>query len=446
MNFFRFLFIFHVFSALLSARAWAQVRASNVCKPFQIHSRAMPPMLWQNTPSLLAQSSVTEEDLLLKEISKTRTQENFEAVYKEWLQNHAREYSPLERRNWLTCILFYVRMDTDQDGIPDWSATNDGTPARVLFPQDDDLDGDGAPNIFDPEPFNSKAKGSPLHAGQIPEHLRDSRSNVAKLQAELFRDYGILAINHTDDHAADILESFIFLMQNSLGSTSVRELKNLRLLYAFKGHDARRNIAAYHPGARAISIGGILTYSEKNPSKADIRVLSAIAHEIGHAFLFERVSPEELRNVSEIYGKWHSVFRGSSPLSLFSSSFLKPYPVPADQNLFVSGYATTNVHEWFADSFAAAALIKLGQSGRLGLNWKEKLILPQRSRGEYWANYNQVRPDFLKWLDTKLSARAGVERSWASLPRMQSSRPKHRQELSSRHPGPDESQDSSRTD
>jgi len=364
--------------------------------------------VWQKVPALDGEVP-TGESGLLRKLSEIKTYSPFVTSYHSWLAQRpdALEYD--DRVEWLKCILFFAEQDTDGDGVPDWTALIDGNPSRVLYPQDSDIDGDGTDNVLDPAPFNAKVKGrrAPI---KLPAHVKDSRPEVAVLQATLFRKFGILAINHTDRHSPAVLRNLLLLLEHGFTSRLIRGLGGFRYIYAFAGHDARINIAAYHAVANAISIGGMQAYPA-DTRQLQLPIIATLAHEIGHAFLMHQISPGELKQVSENYGDWREVFTDPTELTLYSAAFFTPHPrrrlasiAPPDakKSNLISGYAATNIHEWFADAFAAAALLRMGEARRLGQEWRERLVeVPSRSK-DYWVNYNNLSDGLLSWIRNKL--------------------------------------------
>lgn len=299
-----------------------------------------------------------------------------------------------------SCTDFYVSQDTDRDGIPDWSALIDGQPSAVLYPQDEDIDGDGTLNVLDPAPYDPSIQGS-SDPKEIPAHLKIHRWEAALLQKRLFQEFGIIAIDSTDEHSAVLLKDLLFLLRNAFPRSLIQNLRNLRYIYAFVGHDGRTDIAAYHLQAKAVSVGGSTTYDGKKNTFQKTDILIALAHEIGHAFLLDRMSPEELRAVSETFGGWGPVFRHSDPLSFYAPVFfthhplLQPSTTEGRKYNLVSKYAMRGVHEWFADAFAATRLDKLGQAKLLGDHWKKRLV---------GFNYSNALNGFSAWLERRLRA------------------------------------------
>jgi len=251
---------------------------------------------------------------------------------------------------------------------------------------------------------------------EIPDDLKLKDEKAARLQAELFRDFGIFAQNKTDEHSVMVLRHLIFLLRNAFPDQMAKKMKSFRYLYAYKGHDRFFNLAAYHEKHGAVSVGGKSTYPN-DIDGIDVQLLSTLAHEIGHAFLFENLSPLDLRKISADFGGWKLLFSDKEEDSLFAKSFLSPHPLvkrgrkPSaviEQSAFspkahnhTSGLAAKNIHEWFADAFAAAALVRLGKGGKLGSNWRDRLISVPKQKGEHWVDYNNISDEFSAWLENK---------------------------------------------
>src|SRR5687767_7110863 len=74
---------------------------------------------------------------LVKSISAARSHENFGEIF--YREVERLDLGRDERKAWLRCMLYFVKMDTNKNGIPDWTAIVDDKPARVLFPLDKDV-------------------------------------------------------------------------------------------------------------------------------------------------------------------------------------------------------------------------------------------------------------------------------------------------------------------
>ena len=127
-----------------------------------------------------------------------------------------------------------------------------------------------------------------------------------------------------------------------------------------------------------------------------VDLIAALAHELGHAILFEKLSAKELAQASKKFSGWSI----TGPLeTLYSKGFFQPY-FSLDKKNIVSQYSMKNRHEWFAESMAAALLNKIGQKGLLGQKWQNHLVkIPSPNSSSYWVNYNNIKSEFRRWLE-----------------------------------------------
>jgi hypothetical protein len=389
------------------------------------------------------------ETALVKEIDRRLRGQDFANLF---ATSPFQDYNPEERKDWLVCVAHYVQMDLNKNGLPDWTPVVDGALSEVLVANDNDLDGDGLVNIFDSSPLDARKPGrtsgstgrarrarvakapaslsSVSHS--IPPFLRAKEAPTE--QAQLYKEFGILALDHSDHHSGPALRELLLVLREGL-LPGMMPLKTIKFVYAFRGHDGVDDIAAYHRQTQALSIGGLAAYGTKDLTPLTrVRVLSAFAHEIGHALLFERLSPRELQEIGDSFGHW-SKYKQSNATDLaalnssdfFRASFLRPHPLHDLMRLgsrsteasrgfirlslwslinLTSEYAATNLHEWFADAFAASVLQRLGERGRLGSNWRPLLTrLPEHKDG-YWVNYNNLTPEFRLWIERRLGSQA----------------------------------------
>lgn len=306
------------------------------------------------------------------------------------------------------CITHYTSLDLNNNGIPDWSAGPKNLRSHVLYPNDDDMDGDGIPNVLDPKPLTFQSSPVALASNGVPEHLA-MEGERGIVQGRIYREFGILAIDHSDRHALVTLQALEDVLRNGFTSALRQRIKSVKYVYAFYGHDAHVNIAAYHREAKAISIGGINSYPDDEISKSvRLHLMASIAHEFGHAFLFDEISPAELSQISIRFGLWHSVIGDKELESLIDDErVFRPHPLRALARIreknhgvwrianLVSEYAATNLHEWFADAFAAATL------GRMALH--SLISLPRAEASEFWVNYENLTPEFREWFDRRAS-------------------------------------------
>lgn len=373
------------------------VFAGENCTPFKVHNLAeLPPAPEINIPANLP---ANWESSLVEKISRLKTQSEFAEVYKNWLKLHPRNLSDVQRYRWLQCLAYYTSYDTDRDGIPDWSAIIDHQPANILFAADPDQDGDGLTNMYDPQPLVRNQTAETAQSG-IPLHLKfdvQKRPEESRLQQQLFREFKIIAVDHTDEHVAPVLKEFLMLLQKGYTKRFLSGLKTVRYVYAFAGHSHGGRMAAYHWQAQALSFGGKSVYPNYELApKTRLELLSAFAHEIGHAVLFEKLQANDLARVSSHFSGWQKIKKNQLKANFFSPVFFEAFPHKEGRN-FVSQYAMINRHEWFAESMAASVLNKLGNSGALRSDWKSTLLKPSFNSMQYWADYTRISDDFLDW-------------------------------------------------
>lgn len=251
---------------------------------------------------------------------------------------------PQQRQAWLSCIRKYIFTDSDGDGVADWTAVVDGRPSRILLPLDPDLDGDGLENLRDPDPYHGSA---PARPPPFPTHLQLTGLE-GEWQRRLWQDFGVVAIDHTDQNSSAVLKVFFAVLKlESFGHWRQRS-KLFDRIYAFVSHRPGEKIAAYHPELRAISVPGRQSYIGEELKRGEERhLMAAVLHELGHALMWGTVSAPELVDQAHQLAKW----RVTPSLALSDPQLLTPFRGPALR--FVSAYARTNVHEWFAESFAA---------------------------------------------------------------------------------------------
>ncbi len=279
-----------------------------------------------------------------------------------WLKNYENLFKKEKSRMLLNCWWFYVRMDTDGDGLGDWTPIIDGKLSKILYPLDDDIDGDGLSNVFDPDPMRPDKSSRQEH--EIPEHLtfKDAKAN---LQKTLFSRFGILAINHSDEHSLFVLQQLLHIFERALPPKLSISLQ-LRYLYAFLGHDTRHNLAGYYYQAKALSIGGVSSYTSESDFNAK-NLQHTLAHEIGHAFLMSHVKAEDLAAIAFSHGGWNLPSQDFLMSGLFAPFFFKPFPEPTNTEMGdckPTIYGRTNIHEWFADCFADFVISRLDSQNK----------------------------------------------------------------------------------
>lgn len=250
-------------------------------------------------------------------------------------------------RSWVTCIRKYIFVDSDNDGIFDWTAIVDGKPSQKLFPLDPDIDGDGIQNLYDENPYK---KDSLNLVKLIPKHLEMKKSNIL-LQRKVKSDFGILIVDHSDTHHLEVMKLINKTFQITSISNILKKSKQIKIIYAMRGRNPDAKIAAYHPSAQAISLPGVHRYDHALSVKEQCQLMAALIHEIGHAYLFEHITVEELTSIASTYGQWK--IPRFSRITLMDKVFQQKLFNKKSQENCVSDYAEENIHEWFAENFAA---------------------------------------------------------------------------------------------
>lgn len=408
-------------------KLYAQKKFQPLCRPFRIHMHAENPPE-PEIPSAVALNQLDIESLLTS-ISAVPFHEDFPRLYREAKASGKFPLSVRETKEYLHCVYHYISQDTDQDGIPDWTAIINQQPSAILAPLDQDINGNGVKNIFDPTPFRLQKPSVASKSDKIPDHLKmidaepqtsnaqnSSEASRAQLQEQLWQKFRILAVDHTDRHAKVVLSELLNMLESGLPNFHKKGQDNYLVLYAFKGHDTKWNIAAYHQELRAISIAGESAYGTESLNHTSrINLIASLAHELGHDFIFSHLNAQILKEVGERFGGWKIPQpKDYSAMTLYDPGFLSPYDQEHGLNIlahdasrnrdfnFASQYAFTNIHEWFADAFAAWMLQKLGSKGLLGDNWSSSLVNVPREKTEYWVNYQNISSQFVEWMDHKV--------------------------------------------
>ena len=231
----------------------------------------------------------------------------------------------------------------------------------------------------------------PAPAGQA--HAREKMPRAAQLAASLENEFGWTALDKTDAQSPRVLHNLLLLLREGFPRQALLSLKSLRSFYAYAGHDTRYDLAAFHEEEGAISIGGASVW--KGAEETDLLLLSTLAHELGHAWVFGKMSAADLAALAREEGGWR-LEAGHGGLK--APSFLSRHTHPETPGLsLTSKLASRNVHEWYADAFAAAAMHRLGEKGLLGKDWRAKLKgkIGRRS----WVDYNRLEPRLRARLD-----------------------------------------------
>lgn len=304
----------------------------------------------------------------------------------------------------------FRNLDSDGDGISDWTFIVDHRLSTVLYPNDQDIDGDGVENTLDPRPFEfdqpikkvTHSNDTPAWPPKkIPEHLRmtDSRSH---LQKKLFLQHQILAIDQSDRHSSWVLDNLILILENALPHKW--HINNLRFVYASLEHDSEVNLAFYSPHLKAMSVGGKSSYDSSTNTRADrINLLFTLAHEIGHAYVLDKMRPHDLwqwgiqfafsKKIDHSPAQIHSFYAGPLMTSLDQIILKDSSKTNILLKNLVSSYSKTNIHEWFADAFAYILLNHLASKKLIPLNWFK--VLAERNSSERMP---PLKSDFLNKL------------------------------------------------
>jgi hypothetical protein len=102
-----------------------------------------------------------------------------------------------------------------------------------------------------------------------------------------------------------------------------------------------------------------IVFSSKLFDVSSTEQLVVLTHELGHAFVHQMLSPDELNQWSSKYGPWENL--GSlENVSLKDKKFLERHPESekSSRQIFAlrntpSRYALSNRHEWLAECFAS---------------------------------------------------------------------------------------------
>ncbi len=311
------------------------------CTPFALYNTIDHPIPARTSYAngKLQARSVTE---WIDAISKVAHHQNFASIYarfKPQFKNSQHELRHLE------CVYRHLQLDADKDGIKDWKIVSDQQLFSHLLPQDMDWDNDGVENIYDSRPLKRDHAKRNRRRSEIPSHLllsKERSSRLNQLQDQIYKKCHVLAVNHTDRHSAKMLDLFLTVCKPALGA--FRNGAHNFILYAFSSHATKGDIvASFYAESNFMSIGG-KAFTIKNDETTKL----TIAHEIGHYFTFNYLTPTELAIAAARFGHWNVDSHNSH--SFFDSQFLKP--AEGGTGFFPTLYARTNIHEWFSEIYA----------------------------------------------------------------------------------------------
>jgi hypothetical protein len=132
------------------------------------------------------------EASLIGAISRLPGNGEFADVFRLEIQKNP--LSEPDRIRWLKCLYGHASLDSNHDGVPDWMAVVDQRPARMMLPQN-------------PVPFQG---------ARIPAAFRVSNPAARVLQARLYRDYGILALDQSADTSPVVLRALLLILDFQL--------------------------------------------------------------------------------------------------------------------------------------------------------------------------------------------------------------------------------------
>lgn len=323
-----------IFLFLLSVSTYGAVALD--CRPFEIYPNIS---LLKPSAVELTHNSVAN---LMNKISNLPGHGNFASLY----QLKRTRATLSKELSLLTCVYAYLSSDFDKDGVMDWKVATEEQLFDRPVPHDSDWDNDGLDNFFDASPFETTTS---KNDGVIPSHLRlhnDSSHPLNLVQQHLFKSCGILALNHTDNHHYQTLNSLLKICGKIFGSKKNKE--GFLVVYAFAGHTVINDSAAYFfPQLNFMSVGGQSVQSE---SLSEKRIIGTLAHELGHYFAFNELKVEDLIDLAETYGHW-VLPKSEKKRSKFDSDLITA-SASHTSGFFPTEYSRKNIHEWFSEVFS----------------------------------------------------------------------------------------------
>jgi hypothetical protein len=115
--------------------------------------------------------------------------------------------------------------------------------------------------------------------------------------------------------------------------------------------------------------------NESLSSQVPLQRLLVVAHELGHAFVYLKMTPAELYRWSEELGPWNARFVDDSrehTASFEDHAFLEAHPLSRAPNQIIGDlpntptrYALSNRHEWIAECFASWIVNQINSTGTI---------------------------------------------------------------------------------
>ena len=159
---------------------------------------------------------------------------------------------------------------------------------------------------------------------------------------------GVLLVNYDSRFNVDYLE----VISSSLKGLKInwKNIHSPLVIYAFN-HPGESSVKAYYyPELRSI---GVFIGSKKSylNDKQKVAFRDVIMHELGHEYIFNFLSPNDLKKLANEVGGW--TYEKKDFTSFYDVQFLIPFGKHQKNNsFFPSDYSFYNTHEWFCENFS----------------------------------------------------------------------------------------------
>ena len=255
-----------------------------------------------------------------------------------------------------------LRLDSDGDGLPDWTNQWDGRSSSNYVMADPDIGDDGWLNLEDPAPFEAQIRGQqgfPKHLFKGPLGSKDKPDvRLGLSQLALWHATGILAVNARAWHSPRVLDQLRQILQFGLSNKVNKTLTTLRYVIADSSISQRRSLAYYSKDLAALIIAGADSHITNPNVDTQWQQLMTLAHEVAHAITFSTLTPAKLTILANNHGPWKLRLRDLTA-GFFSFNLFQRNPLfgaPAKNRAALANvptsYALANVHEWFAECLA----------------------------------------------------------------------------------------------